>query len=514
MTMSDAESKLAIKEESSKEESSTVDEGGKAPHCAKEVKEYLRVEAQFVSGDVFTFEVPLGEIASGTPASETKNVTSKTSRANSTDIASIRKKIATHTGKDLNCIRVRALAEVDRPVGDDSVVEVVVPEEINKGQENDTSSEAEDVDMDGTRIIELDSSWCCTEINPDQSGEEWEVKHHALTCWGDEWDGELQKTPNKTLRPDEKSVLISVPRLCVPIPAFVPETEASIIVAQEGIVHEMENKLNVMDAKEAPPSWEDIGDLSSHDESPSLKGSPPLTEEPHSAKHVHHVVVAVLKLYVFIVMPHVLHHGQCMICVACKHCTGYGESCVTEVLRKNRQEEPEENGLAKGKGKPGGHCGCGSGASGCKFCTRCEACCLLCDGCPGERGEDDDVASKSLTEQPEEGPSAANPFTWSPDAPAFPSRPGLGEGAVRVREARRIPEDREAQIFSSETSHFLQSITSLVRKQNPAVLQEVLESNVSGMSLGNIIETGFPGVPALDIAFASEQRDADQRHLF
>lgn len=56
---------------------------------------------------------------------------------------------------------------------------------------------------------------------------------------------------------------------------------------------------------------------------------------------------------------HKWKHDQCMVCVLCGECTGYGSSCVSS-------GRPDRN--------PGMFCGCGSGDSGCSECGICRAC--------------------------------------------------------------------------------------------------------------------------------------------
>jgi E3 ubiquitin-protein ligase MYCBP2 len=52
-------------------------------------------------------------------------------------------------------------------------------------------------------------------------------------------------------------------------------------------------------------------------------------------------------------------HDQCMVCVLCGECTGYGSTCVSS-------GRPDRN--------PGMICGCGSGDSGCSECGVCRMC--------------------------------------------------------------------------------------------------------------------------------------------
>ncbi len=68
---------------------------------------------------------------------------------------------------------------------------------------------------------------------------------------------------------------------------------------------------------------------------------------------------------------HSWKHDQCMVCVLCGECTGYGSGCVSS-------GRPDRN--------PGMFCGCGSGDSGCSECGICRAC----------AGEDDDVVEVTL----------------------------------------------------------------------------------------------------------------------
>ena len=56
---------------------------------------------------------------------------------------------------------------------------------------------------------------------------------------------------------------------------------------------------------------------------------------------------------------HRWRHDQCMVCVLCGECTGYGSTCVSA-------GRPDRN--------PGMHCGCGSGDSGCAECGVCRMC--------------------------------------------------------------------------------------------------------------------------------------------
>ncbi len=63
---------------------------------------------------------------------------------------------------------------------------------------------------------------------------------------------------------------------------------------------------------------------------------------------------------------HTWKHDQCMVCVLCAECTGYGPGCVSS-------GRPDRN--------PGMLCGCGSGDSGCSKCGICIAC----------AGEDEEV---------------------------------------------------------------------------------------------------------------------------
>lgn len=68
---------------------------------------------------------------------------------------------------------------------------------------------------------------------------------------------------------------------------------------------------------------------------------------------------------------HQWKHDQCMVCVLCGECTGYGPACVSS-------GRPDRN--------PGTLCGCGSGESGCSECGICRAC----------AGEDGDVVEVTL----------------------------------------------------------------------------------------------------------------------
>ncbi|XP_041346854.1 E3 ubiquitin-protein ligase MYCBP2-like [Gigantopelta aegis] len=52
-------------------------------------------------------------------------------------------------------------------------------------------------------------------------------------------------------------------------------------------------------------------------------------------------------------------HDQCMVCVVCGECTGYGSSCVNS---------------GKPDRQPGSQCGCGVGDAGCVLCGVCSLC--------------------------------------------------------------------------------------------------------------------------------------------
>ncbi len=137
---------------------------------------------------------------------------------------------------------------------------------------------------------------------------------------------------------------------------------------------------------------------------------------------------------------HSWKHDQCMVCVLCGECTGYGSSCVSSC-------RPDRN--------PGTLCGCGSGDSGCADCGVCMTCAW----------DEKDVVEVSL-DLPNEAAAAA---AYAAGA--------AGAAGGEVAGGGKGPMDIFAAVFAQEAQVRFKSITLCTCSTYNCCLSRIIEPN-------------------------------------